>query len=124
MSSICVKGPRSVIAKDIILPPSVEIIDNTQHITNLTEPINLCIELQIKKNHGYHIKTLNNSQGGSYPIDAVFIPVRNANYSIHYLTNIIKTRRGSFLQDTLYTYLEIKRVYSIIKIIFLIYNSV
>jgi DNA-directed RNA polymerase subunit alpha len=76
-ASIRVKGPRSVTAQDIILPPSVEIVDNTQHIANLTEPINLCIELQIERNRGYRIKTPNNSQDGSYPTDAVFMPVRN-----------------------------------------------
>ena len=80
-ASICVKGPRYVTAQDIILPPSVEIVDNTQHIANLTEPITLCIELQIKRDRGYRIKTPNNFQNGSYPIDAVFMPVRNANHS-------------------------------------------
>nr|YP_009912675.1 RNA polymerase alpha subunit [Agrimonia pilosa]YP_010222356.1 RNA polymerase alpha subunit [Agrimonia nipponica]YP_010468970.1 RNA polymerase alpha subunit [Agrimonia eupatoria]QTX96651.1 RNA polymerase alpha subunit [Agrimonia pilosa var. nepalensis]UED14905.1 RNA polymerase alpha subunit [Agrimonia coreana]ARC97690.1 RNA polymerase alpha subunit [Agrimonia pilosa]QJW34433.1 RNA polymerase alpha subunit [Agrimonia pilosa]QLJ92381.1 RNA polymerase alpha subunit [Agrimonia pilosa] len=86
-ASICVKGPGYVTAQDIILPPSVEIIDNTQHIANLTEPINLCIELQIERNRGYRIKTPNNLQDGSYPIDAVFMPVRNANHSIHSYMN-------------------------------------
>ena len=28
-ASICVKGPRSVTAQDIILPPSMKIVDNT-----------------------------------------------------------------------------------------------
>nr|YP_010183452.1 RNA polymerase alpha subunit [Potentilla lineata]ARC98231.1 RNA polymerase alpha subunit [Potentilla lineata]QVG61149.1 RNA polymerase alpha subunit [Potentilla lineata] len=86
-ASICFKGPGYVTAQDIILPPSIEIVDNTQHIANLTEPINLCIELQIEKNRGYHIKTPNNFQDGSYPIDAVFMPVRNANHSIHSYVN-------------------------------------
>nr|AVE14521.1 RpoA [Angelica tsinlingensis] len=87
-ASICVKGPGYVTARDIILPPSVEIVDNTQHIANLTEPINLCIRLQIERNHGYHIKTLNNNfQDRSYPIDAVFMPVRNANHSIYSYVN-------------------------------------
>jgi DNA-directed RNA polymerase subunit alpha len=82
-ASICVKGPGYVTAQDIILPPSVEIIDNTQHIANLTEPIELCIGLQIERNRGYRIKPPNNFQDGSYPIDAVFMPVRNANHSVH-----------------------------------------
>nr|YP_009942384.1 RNA polymerase alpha subunit [Tropaeolum pentaphyllum]QOC71553.1 RNA polymerase alpha subunit [Tropaeolum pentaphyllum] len=80
---ICVKGPGSVTAQDIILPPSVEIVDNTQHIASLTEPIDLCIGLQIERNRGYGIKMLNNFQDGSYPIDTVFMPVKNANHSIH-----------------------------------------
>lgn len=82
-ASICVKGPRCVTAQDIILPPYVEIVDNTQHIASLTEPINLCIELQLERNRGYRIKTPNNFQDGSYPINALFMPVRNVNHSIH-----------------------------------------
>jgi DNA-directed RNA polymerase subunit alpha len=82
-ASICVKGPGYVTAQDIILPPFVEIIDNTQHIASLMEPIDLCIGLQIERNRGYRIKPTNNFQEGSYPIDAVFMPVRNANHSVH-----------------------------------------
>nr|YP_010638746.1 RNA polymerase alpha subunit [Saxifraga gemmipara]YP_010643594.1 RNA polymerase alpha subunit [Saxifraga viridipetala]WBQ51558.1 RNA polymerase alpha subunit [Saxifraga gemmipara]WBQ57171.1 RNA polymerase alpha subunit [Saxifraga viridipetala] len=82
-ASICVSGPRYVTAQDIISPPSVEIVDNTQHIASLTEPIDLCIRLQIERHRGYRLKTANNFQDGSYPIDAVFMPVRNVNYSIH-----------------------------------------
>ena len=97
-ASICVKGPRYVTAQDIILPPSVEIVDNTQHIANLTEPINLCIELQIERNRGYRIKTPNNFQNGSYPIDAVFMPVRNANHSIHSYVNGNENQEILFLE--------------------------
>nr|YP_009264804.1 RNA polymerase alpha subunit [Licania canescens]ANJ19088.1 RNA polymerase alpha subunit [Licania canescens] len=82
-ASICVKGPGYVTAQDIILPPSVQIIDNTQHIAILTEPIDLCIGLQIERTRGYCIKSPNNFQNGSYPIDAVFMPVRNVNHSVH-----------------------------------------
>nr|YP_009490735.1 RNA polymerase alpha subunit [Dysosma delavayi]AWH98756.1 RNA polymerase alpha subunit [Dysosma delavayi] len=82
-ASICFKGPGTITAKDIISPPSVEIVDTTQHIASLTEPINFCIGLQIERNRGYRMKTPNNAQKGSYPIDAVFMPVRNANHSIH-----------------------------------------
>nr|YP_009539003.1 RNA polymerase alpha subunit [Saruma henryi]AVP32418.1 RNA polymerase alpha subunit [Saruma henryi] len=82
-ASICVRGPRCVTAQDIISPPSVEIVDTTQHIASLMEPIDLCIELQIERDRGYRMKTPNNYQDGSYPIDAVFMPVRNANHSIH-----------------------------------------
>nr|AIX11063.1 RNA polymerase alpha subunit [Najas filifolia] len=80
---ICVKGPKCVTAQDIISPPSVEIVDTTQHIANLTEAVDLRIELQIQRDRGYRIKSTNDSQAGSYPIDAVSIPVRNANYSIY-----------------------------------------
>uniref|UniRef100_UPI0030E2FB24 RNA polymerase alpha subunit n=1 Tax=Ceratocephala orthoceras TaxID=286838 RepID=UPI0030E2FB24 len=82
-ASICVKGPGCVTAQDIISPTSVEIVDTTQHIASLTEPVDFCIGLQIERNRGYRMKTPNNAQEGSYPIDAVFMPVRNANHSIH-----------------------------------------
>nr|YP_010928566.1 RNA polymerase alpha subunit [Diplusodon sigillatus]WKK47603.1 RNA polymerase alpha subunit [Diplusodon sigillatus] len=97
-ASICVKGPGCVTAQDIILPPSVEIIDNTQHIASLMEPINLCIGLQIERNRGYHIKTPKNFQDGSYPIDAVFMPVRNANHSIHSYGNGNEKQEILFLE--------------------------
>nr|YP_009764940.1 RNA polymerase alpha subunit [Cynometra iripa]YP_009766459.1 RNA polymerase alpha subunit [Cynometra ramiflora]QIS95217.1 RNA polymerase alpha subunit [Cynometra iripa]QIS96994.1 RNA polymerase alpha subunit [Cynometra ramiflora] len=97
-ASICVKGPGYVTAQDIILPPSVEVVDNTQHIASLTEPINLCIELQIERNRAYCIKTPNNFQDGSYPIDAVFMPVRNANHSIHSYLNGTEKQEILFLE--------------------------
>nr|YP_009484239.1 RpoA [Ailanthus altissimus]AVQ55020.1 RpoA [Ailanthus altissimus] len=95
---ICVKGPGYVTAQDIVLPPSVEIVDNTQHIASLTEPIDLRIGLQIERNRGYNIKTPNNFQDGSYPIDAVFMPVRNANHSIHSYGNDNENQEILFLE--------------------------
>ncbi|KAK8309671.1 hypothetical protein V6Z11_D02G138000 [Gossypium hirsutum] len=95
---ICAKGPGYVTAQDIILPPSVEIIDNTQHVARLTEPIDLCIGLQIERNRGYDIKTPKNFHDGSYPIDAVFMPVRNANHSIHCYGNDNEKQEILFLE--------------------------
>ena len=97
-ASICVKGPGSVTAQDIISPPYVEIVDNTQHIASLTEPIDLCIGLQIERNRGYRMKSPNNFQDGSYPIDAVFMPVRNANHSIHSYGNGNEKQEILFLE--------------------------
>jgi DNA-directed RNA polymerase subunit alpha len=81
--SICIVGPINVTSKDIILPPSVKIIDTTQHRARLTKSITSDIRLQIEKNRGYIIHSLNNYQDGIFPIDVVFIPVCNANNSIH-----------------------------------------
>nr|YP_010294447.1 RNA polymerase alpha subunit [Typha sp. 11CS3675]ULQ68183.1 RNA polymerase alpha subunit [Typha sp. 11CS3675] len=97
-ASICVRGPRYVTAQDIILPPSVEIVDPTQHIANLTEPIDLYIKLQIKRDRGYRMEPTNNSQDGSYPIDAVSMPVRNANHSIHSYGNGNEKQEILFLE--------------------------
>lgn len=99
-ASICVKGPGYVTAQDIILPPFVEIIDNTQHIASLTKAIDLCIGLQIERNRGYRIKPTNNFQvqDGSYSIDAVFMPVRNANHSVHSYGNGNEKQEILFLE--------------------------
>nr|YP_009409924.1 RNA polymerase alpha subunit [Cressa cretica]ASJ65076.1 RNA polymerase alpha subunit [Cressa cretica] len=94
---ICVKGPGYVTAKDILLPPYVEIVDNTQHIALLTEPIDLCIGLQIERNRGY-IKRNYPFQDGSFPIDAVFMPVRNANHSIYSYGNGNEKQEILFLE--------------------------
>nr|YP_010883934.1 RNA polymerase alpha subunit [Helleborus niger]WIW41506.1 RNA polymerase alpha subunit [Helleborus niger] len=97
-ASICVKGPGYITAQDIISPPSVEIVDTTQHIASLTEPMDLCIGLQIESNRGYRMKTPNNAQEGSYPIDAIFMPVRNANHSIHSYGNGNEKQEILFLE--------------------------
>nr|YP_010392500.1 RNA polymerase alpha subunit [Canarina eminii]UPX08109.1 RNA polymerase alpha subunit [Canarina eminii] len=81
-AAICARGPGYVTAQDIIAPPFVEIIDNTQHIATLTEPIDLRICLQIERSRGYRT-TENMVIDGSFPIGGVFMPVRNVNHSIH-----------------------------------------
>nr|YP_010190858.1 RNA polymerase alpha subunit [Veronica eriogyne]QZK26239.1 RNA polymerase alpha subunit [Veronica eriogyne] len=97
-ASISAKGPGYVTARDIILPTCVEIIDNTQHIASLTEPINFCIGLEIERNRGYLLKMPHNFQDGSYPIDAVFMPVRNVNHSIHSYGNGDEKQEILFLE--------------------------
>jgi len=100
-ASIYVKGPGHVTAQDIILPPFVEIIDNTQHIASLTDSIDLCIGLQIERNRGYRIKRIkptHNFQNGSYLIDAVFMPVRNVNHSVHSYGNGNEKQEILFLE--------------------------
>ncbi|CAH9120767.1 unnamed protein product, partial [Cuscuta europaea] len=55
----------------------------TQHIAWLTEPIDFFIGLKIERNRGYFNKVDLHFDDGSYPIDALFMPVQNANHSIH-----------------------------------------
>uniref|UniRef100_UPI0030034EA4 RNA polymerase alpha subunit n=1 Tax=Hedyosmum orientale TaxID=226581 RepID=UPI0030034EA4 len=97
-ASICVRGPRYVTAQDIISPPSVEIVDTTQHIASLTEPIDLYIGLKIERDRGYRLKTPKKYQDGSSPIDAVSMPVRNANHSIHSYGNGNEKQEILFLE--------------------------
>nr|YP_009476993.1 RNA polymerase alpha subunit [Adenocalymma marginatum]AVM81511.1 RNA polymerase alpha subunit [Adenocalymma marginatum] len=96
-ASICVRGPGYVTAQDIILPPYVEIVDNTQHIASLTEPINLCIRLEIARSR-YPRKMPDTRRDGSYLIDALFMTVLNANYSIHSYRNGNENQEILFLE--------------------------
>lgn len=80
---ISIYGPKKVTAQDIKTPPSIRIIDNTQYITTLTETVSLDIELNIEKDCGYRIENLQKYKGNIFPIDAVFMPIRNVNYSVH-----------------------------------------
>jgi DNA-directed RNA polymerase subunit alpha len=97
-ASICIIGPRNVTAQDIILPPSVKIIDTTEHISRLTKSITSDIILQIEKNRGYIIHSPNNYQDGIFPIDVVFMPVCDANYSIHSYGSGNEIREVLFLE--------------------------
>ncbi|KAJ8446014.1 hypothetical protein Cgig2_012358 [Carnegiea gigantea] len=81
-ASICVKGPRCVTAHDIILRPYAEIIDNTQYMASMTEPIDLHIRLQLEKNYRYYIKAPNNFQDKSFPLYALFMPHKNMKNTI------------------------------------------
>jgi hypothetical protein len=85
--------PRYITAQDIILPPSVEIVDTSQPIANLTEPIDFCIELQIKRDRGYQTELRKNYQDGSYPIDAVSMPVEHQDSLGGILWNFERTRQ-------------------------------
>ncbi|KAI5672363.1 hypothetical protein M9H77_12727 [Catharanthus roseus] len=64
----------SICVKHIVLPPYVEIVDNTKHIASLMEPIDF------------------------YPIDVVFMPVRNAIHSIHSYGNENEKQAILFLE--------------------------
>nr|QYB21943.1 RNA polymerase alpha subunit [Papuacedrus papuana] len=106
--SIHVVGPKKVTAQDIMLPPSVRIIDTTQHIANINKSITLDISLQIEKGRGYIIKNPNNSNSKDeifsrddafvFPIDAVFVPVQNVNYSIHSYWSENETQEILFIE--------------------------
>ncbi|KAI5070955.1 hypothetical protein GOP47_0013206 [Adiantum capillus-veneris] len=93
-----VTGPKEVTAGDPSLPPGVEAIDNSQYIATITQPISLTIELEIEKDCGYRIENLAKSGKGQFPIDAVFMPVRNVNYSIHLFGSGRATQEISFIE--------------------------
>nr|YP_009549476.1 RNA polymerase alpha subunit [Vittaria appalachiana]AYW16625.1 RNA polymerase alpha subunit [Vittaria appalachiana] len=93
-----VKGPKEVTAGDTLLPPRVKAIDKSQYIATITKPISLTIELGIERDRGYRLENISKSQDGQFPIDAVFMPVRNVNYSIHLFGNGNMTQEISFIE--------------------------
>lgn len=80
------------------MPPCVKIIDNSQYVATITQPISSNIKLDIEKNCGYQIKNSNGDKNGQFSIDAVFMPVQNVNYSIHLLGSGRATREISFIE--------------------------
>jgi DNA-directed RNA polymerase subunit alpha len=60
--------------------------------------VDLHIELQIQRDRGYRIRSTNPSQDGSYPIDAVSMPVRNVNHSIDSYGNENEKQEILFLE--------------------------
>nr|BBF90715.1 RNA polymerase alpha chain [Afrocarpus gracilior] len=96
-ASLCIVGPKLVIAQDIILPPSVRIIDTMQHIATVHKNSTLDIKLQIEKGRGCIIQNPEdyNPKDGVY-LDAMFMPVRNTNYSIQSYWN------GNEIQEVLF----------------------
>nr|YP_009690954.1 RNA polymerase alpha subunit [Pecluma dulcis]QEG57734.1 RNA polymerase alpha subunit [Pecluma dulcis] len=93
-----VTGPKEITAGDILFPPSVEAVDNLQHIVTITHPISVNIELKIEKDCGYRIENLNEFKNGEFPVDAVFMPVRNVNYSVHLFGSGKATREISLIE--------------------------
>ncbi|KAJ4831259.1 hypothetical protein Tsubulata_040826, partial [Turnera subulata] len=94
------KGPGYVTAQDIILPPSVEIVDNTQHIAILREAIDLHIEFLVERKRGYCLKPPINFPKGAYWIDSPCMPVIQANHNVYSCGN----QKKEFCAKILYTH--------------------
>nr|YP_009561289.1 RNA polymerase alpha subunit [Selaginella indica]QAR48700.1 RNA polymerase alpha subunit [Selaginella indica] len=80
---ISIAGPGKVTAQDIVLPPFVRMVDPAQYVATVTKKIHLNIGLRIGKGCGYRRQDMVEYRKGDFPLDAVFMPVRNVNYSIH-----------------------------------------
>jgi DNA-directed RNA polymerase subunit alpha len=91
-------GPGEVTAGDIILPPSLEIPDPTQHIALLTRAVPFDVELEVERDCGYRTADPALSIEGRFYLDSVFMPVRNANYSVHSFENEDITQEILFLE--------------------------
>ena len=89
-----VKGPREVKAKDITLPPEIEILNPDQLICNLDEKTNFHMELIVDTGKGYVPSTKNKDEDsplGLIAVDSLFSPVKKVSYTVE------NTRAGSSL---------------------------
>lgn len=86
-----VHGEREIKAKDIEIPPSIEILNPEQHIATLGRKGKLNLELTVNTGRGYVPAELNKKEGqplGVIPIDSLFSPVRKVTFEVQ------KTRIG------------------------------
>ena len=85
--------PGTVLAKDIILPADIEVLNPDHVVANLDGPdASLNIEMTVKKGNGYVGADKNKSSDqpiGLIPIDSIYTPVRKVNF------NVEPTRVGS-----------------------------
>jgi DNA-directed RNA polymerase subunit alpha len=84
---IHVKGPRKITAKDIQTPDNIIICNPNYHIATITKPISLHMQLVINKGKGFVIHNENSLEKGYFPVDAIFNPIQNVNFSVHTLEN-------------------------------------
>src|SRR5215510_527101 len=79
------KGPGVVDAKDIIAPPSVEILNPEHKIATLSRDAKLEMEMLVKLGRGYVPAERNKEEGAPVDtifIDAVFSPVQKVNFTV------------------------------------------
>ena len=80
-----VKGPKEVKAKDIELPPEIEILNPDQIICNLDEKTNFHMELVVNTGKGYVSSIKNKDEDsplGLISVDSLFSPVKKVSFSI------------------------------------------
>lgn len=82
---LSVKGPKTITAADIEVPGQVEILNKDQHIAEFTGKGDFEMEMVIESGLGYVPKELivkERLEVGAISLDAVFSPVRKANYEV------------------------------------------
>ena len=79
-----VSGAREVTAGDISVPTQVEIVNTDQYLFTIDDDnASLHAELTVERGKGYaSIDQRENVDIGTIPIDAIFAPIRRANYVI------------------------------------------
>ncbi|MCL5972913.1 MULTISPECIES: DNA-directed RNA polymerase subunit alpha [Ferrimicrobium] len=79
-----VKGPASVHAGDFMLSSEVEIVNPDLYIATVSDKGRLALDVVVEQGRGYVSAERNKRTNtiGIIPIDAIFSPIRNANYVV------------------------------------------
>jgi DNA-directed RNA polymerase subunit alpha len=79
------KGPGTIYAKDIVAPPTVEILNPDHKIATLSRDAKLEMEMTAKMGRGYVPAERNKEEGAPVDtifMDAVFSPVQKVNFAV------------------------------------------
>ena len=79
------KGAGEVTAADIVTDGTVEILNPELHIATTSAAADLHIEMTVNRGRGYNVAEKNkrdNSPIDVLPIDSIFTPVKNVNYTV------------------------------------------
>ena len=79
-----VRGPAEVKAGDIRMPAGIEVLNPEQHIASLNAKGRIAVDLTIDRGRGYLSADRESGSRtiGIVPIDAIFSPVRRANFIV------------------------------------------
>jgi DNA-directed RNA polymerase subunit alpha len=79
-----VRGAADVTGADLETNPDIEILNKDLHIATLNSKARLALDLTVERGRGYlsSIRETQNRTIGVIPIDAIFSPVRRANFEV------------------------------------------
>jgi DNA-directed RNA polymerase subunit alpha len=78
------RGPADVTAGDIKAPSEVEILNKDLHIATLNSKGRLALDITVERGRGYlsSDRETQNRTIGVIPVDAIFSPIRRANFEV------------------------------------------
>jgi DNA-directed RNA polymerase subunit alpha len=83
--TLSVKGPKKVTAADIKTSGQVEVLNPDLYITEITDKINLNIEMKVERGLGFIPKEVLQKEKveiGMISVDAIFTPIRRVSYEV------------------------------------------
>lgn len=78
-------GLGEVTAADMQCPADIEVVNPDLHIANVGEGGSLIMNLTVESDHGFRVATYEKEEHrviGAIPVDAIFSPVRRANFTV------------------------------------------